>query len=352
MYEDITPETIKADILDGIDLWDTGVGSFAYTLIAPVGYELWKYYTQLEAMVSMVFPDETSGLWIDKHANQYGIERKPGEKARCSITFSGTSGTVIPAGKVFLNEEGRRYTLDEAVTLAGGTGTGALTAEEAGAAYNTGENTITIQQTPLRGLTGWTTTAAAGGVDEETDESLLERYYDRLRKPATSGNVYHYEQWAREVPGVGAAKVYPLWEGPGTVKVVIAGDGYTVPDEEVVEAAAAHIEEQRPIGADVTVEAGEALTVNTAATVELREGASLEAVKAEFSGKLADYLLSLAFSADTEVVLTYVGHLLAECSGVYDYTGLTLSGKAENLPVGETDIPVLGEVSLTGGEVN
>ena len=151
MYEDITPETIKADILDGIDLWDTGVGSFAYTLIAPVGYELWKYYTQLEAMVSMVFPDETSGLWIDKHANQYGIERKPGEKARCSITFSGTSGTVVPAGKVFLNEEGRRYTLDEAVTLAGGTGTGTLTAEEAGAAYNTGENTITIQQTPLRG---------------------------------------------------------------------------------------------------------------------------------------------------------------------------------------------------------
>ena len=106
MYEHITPETIKTDILDGIDLWDTGVGSFAYTLIAPVGYELWKYYTQLEAMVSMVFPDETSGLWIDKHANQYGIERKPGEKPGAASPFPARPGQSYRRGRSSLTRKG------------------------------------------------------------------------------------------------------------------------------------------------------------------------------------------------------------------------------------------------------
>ena len=83
-----------------------------------------------------------------------------------------------------------------------------------------------------------------------------------------------------------------------------------------------------------------------AAPVVLEEGGELEKVKAEFEAKLAEYLLSLAFSVKGEVILTFVGHLLSECSGVYDYTGLMLDGRAENLTVDETDIPVLGEVNL------
>ncbi len=343
MYENITAETIKKEILQNLNLWSTDVGSYAYTLIAPVSYQLWVYYTQLEAMVSMVFPDENSGIWIDKHANMYGITRKEGEKAEAQITFTGNSGIKIPAGKVFLTEDGLKFTL-KADTYIPGTGT--LVAAEVGAKYNVSENEISIQQTPQSGLKSWTTTAALGGIDPETDESLVSRYYDRLRKPATSGNVYHYQQWAREVPGVGAVKVYPLWDGPGTVKLVLAGDGYTVPDEEVVQAAADYIETVRPIGADVTVEAATALTVTVAATVVLDDGGELEKIKTEFEAKLAKYLLSLAFSVKSEVILTFVGHLLSECSGVYDYTGLTLNGQAENLTVNETDIPIMGEVNL------
>ena len=30
--------------------------------------------------------------------------------------------------------------------------------------------------------------------------------------PATSGNVYHYMQWAREVAGVGDSKIFPTME--------------------------------------------------------------------------------------------------------------------------------------------
>ena len=87
--------------------------------------------------------------------------------------------------------------------------------------------------------------------------------------------------------------------------------------------------------------------MTVAATIVLDDGGELEKIKTEFEKKLADYFLTLAFSTKSEVVLTYVGHLLSECSGVYDYTGLTLNGQAENLTVNETDIPILGEVNLS-----
>ena len=343
MYENITAEGIKKEILEDLTLWSKDVGSYAYTLIAPVSYQLWVYYTQLEAMVTMVFPDENSGPWIDRHANMYGIERKEGEKAECEITFTGTSGTKVPAGKVFLTEDGLKFLLKSETTIPG---TGILVAESVGMVYNVNENEIKIQQSPLNGLTSWTTTEALGGVDPETDASLVSRYYDRLRMPATSGNVYHYQQWAREVPGVGAVKVYPLWDGPGTVKLVLAGDGYTVPDEEIVQAAKDYIETVRPIGADVTVEAATALTVSISVSVEKLTGADLEAIKEEFTAKVAEYFKTISFNVRSEVVLTTIGRLLSECEGVYDYTSLLLNGWSENVIVSETDIPVLGEVDL------
>lgn len=55
----------------------------------------------------------------------------------------------------------------------------------------------------------------------------------------------------------------------------------------------------------------------------------------------------LAEQKERREVTNYVGHLLSECSGVYDYTGLTLNGQAENLTVNETDIPIMGEVNLS-----
>ncbi len=40
MYEDVTPETIEAAILEKITEFDTREGSFARSLVAPAAYEL------------------------------------------------------------------------------------------------------------------------------------------------------------------------------------------------------------------------------------------------------------------------------------------------------------------------
>lgn len=349
MYENVTPETIETAILEKITEINTREGSFARSLIAPAAYELWKYYTALEGVPDMIFVDENSGSYIDKKAADFGITRKPGAKATAAASFSGTAGTILPAGKVFLTEDGLEYLLDEQVTLStAGDGTGTLTASAAGAEYNVAAGTVKLQQSPAAGLTSFAVGAASGGVDPETDAQLVERYYDYLRKPATSGNAYQYEQWAKSVSGVGKAKVFPLWNGAGTVKVVICSEGYGTAPAETVSACASYIESVRPIGASVTVESASALSLTVSAAVKATAATTLTAVKAAFEKKLTDYLRSLAFEK-AEVVYARVGFLLLDIEGVTDYSELLLNGKAQNVTIGDTQIPRLSEVTLRAG---
>lgn len=68
------------------------------------------------------------------------------------------------------------------------------------------------------------------GDDTETDDEYRARLLEEIRKPAGAGNVADYIGWAKEIAGVGGVTVAPEWEqqfgypnGPGTVKVVLAG---------------------------------------------------------------------------------------------------------------------------------
>lgn len=344
MYENITPETLKAEMLENIDYWSKNEGTMVSTLLAAPAYAIWQWYMNLEAVQYIIFPDENSGIWIDKSANQYGIERKAGAAASCIMTLTGTAGTVVPAGKVFQTPNGVRFTTDAAVTLPGSV---SATCTEIGVKGNIEENELTIQGSTTKGLTGWSNTEAVGGIDDETDLSLVTRYYDHLRKPATSGNVYHYEQWAASVAGVGEVKVFPLWDGPGTVKVVITSSDIGVPDGTIVQACADYIETVRPIGADVTVEAARGVDITVSATIVRDADRSVEDIAAEFETALNSYFGALAFQ-NGEIVYTEVGAILQNIEGVYDYSGLTIGGGTENIPIDDIEIPIVESVVLTG----
>lgn len=345
MYETTTPETIEGSILSKITAFSTEEGSFARTLIAPAAYEIWKAYTALEGIPDMIFIDENSGPYIDKKAADFGITRKPGAKASGEITLTGRAGTVVPAGKVFLTTDGLGFTLDREIVIPeSGSASGTVTAQEPGARYNVSAGEIVTQQTSLPGLTGFICGETVGGLEPETDAALVERYYSFLRKPATSGNVYQYQQWAESVPGVGQAKVYPLWDGPGTVKVVLSSQLGGVASPETVAACQAYIDSVRPIGAEVTVESAVALTVNVSAAV--RASLPLETVKQRFAQAAAAYLNSIAFQKD-EVVYSRLFFLLLDIEGVQDAAGFTVNSGTANIPIGDGEIPVLGEVKFT-----
>lgn len=347
MYENITPESIEQNILEEITQFDTREGSFARTLISPASYEIWKGYTALEGVPDMIFITEDSGQYIDKKAADFGITRKPGVKAAGTMTFTGRNGTVIPAGKVFLTLDGLGFTLDKQVIIPQeGTAQGTITAQDVGEIYNVEAGEISVQQSPLSGLTSFSNGETTGGVNRETDAQLVARYYDYIRKPATSGNVYQYEQWAESVNGVGQAKVFPLWAGNGTVKVVISDQDYGTASPETVEACRQYIESVRPIGATVTVESASALNLTINAKVETDSTVTAETVKLKFTEKANEYLRSITFQKN-EVIYNRLLFLLLDVEGVQDVTFMTINGGTENIPVDGSEIPTLEEVSIT-----
>lgn len=82
--------------------------------------------------------------------------------------------------------------------------------------------------------------ATTGGSNDETDTQLRERYNEYISRPVTSGNKYQYISWAKSVPGVGDAKCIPLWNGPGTVKVIIVDTENQIAPAELVKSQRIH----------------------------------------------------------------------------------------------------------------
>ena len=70
------------------------------------------------------------------------------------------------------------------------------------------------------------TTLLYPGEEEESDDSLRERYLGNMLKTAFGGNVAQYRQWAKEIAGIGGVQVYPVWAGGGTVKLSIIDTDY------------------------------------------------------------------------------------------------------------------------------
>lgn len=348
MFENMTPESIKAAIKAALPFeLDTAEGSYTDDLMGPLALELWKAYQTLDAIVPMVYVDETSGAFIDKRCAYYGITRKEGARAAALLTVTGADGANVPKGTVFLTDDGLEFAAARAATLEGETAELPVEAAATGAGYNVPAGKITRQLSSIAGVTAVRNReAAAGGSDPESDAALVARLYARLRRPATSGNASHYEGWALEVEGVGAAKILPLENGPGTVGVLIVGHDKRPVDQSVVARCAAHIEAERPIGASVTVESAAALPIHVAADVSIDGTATAAAVAEAFGRRLADYLDEIAFRQYT-LPYSRVAYLLAGVDGVLDYSGLTVNGGTANIAVGPKQVPTAGTVSIT-----
>ncbi|MCI1958196.1 MAG: baseplate J/gp47 family protein [Clostridia bacterium] len=350
MFEDITVESIKEDILGNINDFDTREGSFADILIGPAALEFWKLMQSMNSVIPIAFVDETSGEYIDKRAAEFGLTRKSGTYAKAEVTFSGSDGALIKSGTVILDTDSREFILQSDVTINGTTGTGNVQAAEIGSKYNSEAGSICKMYKAISGVTSVTNESAAeGGTDDETDSSFVQRLYEYWQKPATSGNVYHYKQWALSVEGVGGAKIFPLWNGNGTVKVIICDSNKELASESIINACAAYIEENRPIGADVTVVSAVEKNIEIAMTLLLNGSKTLETITSEVKNSIESYIKSIAFSADT-LLYNRIAYIILDNTGVTDYKSLTVNGQTSNIAIADNEIAILGTCEVSGSE--
>ena len=71
-----------------------------------------------------------------------------------------------------------------------------------------------------------------------------------------------------EVEGVGSARCIPVWDGPGTVKVVIIDSNLGVADEALIQKVKEHILDNCSFEATLTVTTATIVTINIKAKID------------------------------------------------------------------------------------
>ncbi|VIG21058.1 baseplate assembly protein [Clostridioides difficile] len=337
MYSSQTYDVVKNRTLSNIDLdIYKGEGSFLSDMVSPISTELAKFYIELSYLHKKAFIEDNFDDFLDKRVNEFGVYRKLGTEATGEVTFEGKVGTVIPNGTIISYNELLFVVIKDIVISSKiEQNTSPVQALEIGIRYNIPASTE-FKQDEINGITKiYNDLAFRGGTEIETDEELKERFYKIQKNQATSGNKAHYEEWALEVEGVYNAKIYPRWDGAGTVKVLIFGVNNQAVDSEVIERCREHIETEMPIGATLTVATPSILDISISATIKLEIRYTIDFVKESFLESINSYLINV----NKEIIYTKVSAILASIEGIHDFSNLLLNNKAENIVFEEDKVP-------------
>jgi uncharacterized phage protein gp47/JayE len=359
---DQTYEAILKRMLDRLpsDL-DTSEGSFIYDALAPAAAELAQAAIWAQEVLRRGFVQTTFGRYLDLRAAEYGLARKPAVKATGEVVFTGTPGTVIPSGTTISTVASEAapavffVTTAEAVIGSGGTVTADIEAVEPGTKSNVAANTIKLLVNPVTGVTAVTNPApTSGGLDEENDESLRARLLELVRRDEGDGNVADYIIWAKEVPGVGQVYVEPLWQGPGTVRVVVLDSEGNIPSPALVAAVQEHLDPgqqgtglgRAPVGAKVTVQAPRevALTV-TVPQLQIEPNHDANLVRQNLEAAVRAYVVSV--SPGGVVRIKEIEAAIAGADGVLDFGDVLVNGQRQNVELGVDEKAALTAVVYT-----
>ena len=343
MFTNQTYEVIKQRILDNINIdIDKREGSFTSNMVSPLSEELAKAYINMSDILSLGFIEDNFDIFLEKRVGELGVYRKQGSKAIGEIKVEGQNGATIENGTIIKSND-LYFTVLNDIELPNDN-TIYVEANEVGYKYNLLANTefeLVEKNEKITKLVNEIN--FTNGVDVETDEDLRKRFVKVVNNPSTSGNKNHYEEWALEVNGVGRAIVYPLWNGNGTVKVMVIGNDNKPVTEEIIEACKLHIEENMPIGCQLTVITPSLLDVVIKADVELKEGYVLEDVEIEFKNSLNEYLKGVINN------LTYskVYGLLVNLPAVGDVNSLLINNSNNNIVIAEDKIVHISQVKIS-----
>lgn len=343
MFSNQTYEVIKQRILDNVNVdIDKREGSFTSNMISPLAEELAKAYINMNDILSLGFIEDTFDTFLDKRVSEFGVYRKQGTKAIGEIKVEGKEGAIIENGTL-IKANDLYFTVLNDIELPTDNIL-YVEANEVGYKYNLLANTefeLVEKNDKITKLAN--EVDFKNGVDIESDEDLRKRFVKVVNNPSTSGNKAHYEEWALEVDGVGRAIVYPLWNGNGTVKVMIIGNDNKPVNEDIINNCKLHIEENMPIGCKLTIATPSLLNVAINASVEVKVGYTLEDIKTDFEASLNDYLKEIT----TELTYSKVYGLLANHVGVEDISMLKLNNSSNNIVISEDKIINISEINFS-----
>lgn len=354
MYENMTYEELLRRMADKAlsqnSNLDTREGSVLWYSHAPAAAELASFYIQLDYILKQTFGDTADRPYLIRRAAERGLAPYPASPSVVKGEFTPPE-TDIPNGTRFSCE-----TMNFVVTKIPAPGVLELECEQPGARGNeyTGQ-LIPIEYVP--GLeTARLTEILIPGEDEEDTEAFRKRYIASFDAKAYGGNIEDYRQKTNAIPGVGATKVTPVWQGGGTVKLTILDAQFNAATDALIDAVQQIIDPTRdghglgiaPIDHIVTVDTAEAVPVQVTASITFKSGYSFGQMEQAVLQAVGDYLRELRSEWERNTLtvrISQIEYRILSLDFVEDISGTRVNGADANLILTACQVPVLGGVT-------
>jgi len=350
MYESITFDVIMQRMLAGVpDTVDKREGSVIWDALAPAALELQLAYIEMDVILNETFADTAPRPNLIKRAKERGLSP---EEATYAVA-KGIFNIDVPIGSRF-SLDAYNYVVTEKISA----GVFKLQCETSGSDANSYLGTL-IPIDYIQGLqTAALTEILIPGEDEEETEVFRTRYFGSFDNQAYGGNIADYKEKVKKIQGVGGVKVYPVWNGGGTVKLVIINSEWETPTVEMLDAIQTIVDPipnqgeglgVAPIGHIVTVEGVTADSISIELNLTLQGELTFEDLRSGIETAIDNYFLELKkVWEDTESIIVRTSQIesrLLEIPEIIDVEHTKINGVEENYVLGADSIAVRGEVT-------
>lgn len=343
---------------------DKRQGSIIYDALAPACAELAQCYIALDVYGEQTYLLTATSDNLDNRVTDYGLSRNLATYSQRVIEIYDVENSLMDVniGTRFSvpNEfGGYNYTIIEKIE----TGRYIGQCETAGTAGNEylGDLLPLISVNNLGiAILG---TILKPGEDEETDEELRDRAITKINQEAFSGNKAAYRRFVTDIDGVEKVKIFPVWNGGGTVKVAVISANNTLPSEDFINTIQELVDPIpnqgqglgiAPIGHTVTVVSPEKLDVDIEASITPETGYTIEQLQSSIENKIAEYLEEVQEKWENEDnLIIYSSKVIAailEVTQVRNVSNLLINGQSQDLTINITGtnvkFPMLNEVII------
>lgn len=305
-------------------------------------------YEVLEWISLQILPSTATDIdYLVSHGVTYAITRLPATKATGMVRFTGDDTTVIASGTEFVRDDGEAYvTTAEAEIGSSVSGQVDVAAEavDAGGDGNMDDGTALSLSSPIAGVDA---VAWLSGFDDGTDleelEELRTRLLERTATTPHGGASDDYVIWAKEINGV--FRVLPVGNarGAGTVDVYFLheeGTGIGIPTSGQIAAVQAHLDDVRPVTADVLAKAPSQVSVAFTFTAL---DPDTEDVRDAIEAELDALFLSKALVSGEEEIA--VSEFYVAVAGATDLNSFTMTAPATAQTAATGEVLVRGTIT-------
>lgn len=350
---------------------DKREGSIIYDAVAPAAMVNAQQSLSLANIIRETYIKTAQGEFLDYRAVEHGTSRYAATNTEVKAKFNDDDGNPVnvEVGDRFASiaESPIFYT----VIKTNNDGTAEMQAEEAGTSANSYIGQV-LPVTPNDNL-AWAeiTEVTIPARDEETDDHLRERILKSEAWLAYGGNIADYLDMIHKISEVGAAQIYPVWAGSGTVKLVIVNNDLMPASPDLMKKVKNIIDPEdneaqgvglAPIDHRVTVVAPEVLKVDVSIQLQLTDQANKVAVEKGIKDMLNELFSELRKDWDTinatvgrgYSLSIYRSRILSKImliDGVADSQLPKLNGEDKDIHLifsnEVSQLPILGEVTIS-----